>query len=261
MGVDDTLHRILKLVLRPVVHFCLRSSMGLHDLIGCAKEVFVEVAASEISKRGEKVNVSRITTLTGVHRKDVAKIHNEEEPLDLSMQIGRRVIAQWRRDKRFLDRSGKPRVLGCEGPDCEFSRLVRIVSKEIGYAAVLFQLEQINSLQRTPAGVRLKVKGYQPDRKSLEIYRLLAEDVEDLMQAVMVNIDCEEKILPNIHVKVQFDNIDRSDIPKIRSWFHRNCFRWHQAAERFLAKFDLDITPNKDKQGGERVALGIVTRT
>jgi len=221
----------------------------------------VEVAVEEMAQRGEKINVSRVTALTGVHRKDVDQIYKQGETLDPSMQIGRRVIAQWRRDKRFLDSSGRPKILSLENQGGDFARLVRVVSREFGHAAVLFQLENMGAIERTQQGLKLKIKGYQPDRKSLENYRLMGEDAEDLMMAVLSNVSCEEDSLPNIHVKVQFDNLDKSDIAKVRNWFNLKCFQWHQQTEKFLSKLDLDITPNRKKRGGERVVLGIFTRT
>ena len=263
MASDSNLFRALKLVLRPTIRFCLRRSLGLQDLISAAKETFVELAVEEMGAQEQKVNVSRISMVTGVHRKDVAKFHKSGEGLEAAERISTRVIGQWKRDRRFQTDNGRPRVLSVKGEDAEFTRLVRLVSKEVRPASVLFELERAGIVQISKKGAALRGKVYEPKRRAMEVYSMLSEDLEDLMLAAVENVEAEdrEEDPVNIHVKTEFDNVSEEDLEKIREWFDRKCYQWGQQAEKYLASFDLDINPDDEKIGGKRVALGIFTKT
>ncbi|MCB0332812.1 MAG: hypothetical protein KDD55_04885 [Bdellovibrionales bacterium] len=258
---EKALNGCLKMLLRPVIRFCLNRSLGLRDLTEMAKVVFVEVAADEMEANDEEISISRISMMTGVHRKDATRIHREGEELDANTRIPTRVVGQWKHHKDFTSPSGRPRVLSFKGEESEFTQLVQLVSKEIRPAAVLFELERVGVVERTKNGLKLVASSLRLDSHSVEGYQMLAEDVEDLMDAVLDNFDSDEKPLPNIHVKTEYDNIDESDIEKVRKWFASQCFRLHQRAEKMLTELDLDLNPDKKKKGGRRVVLGSFTHT
>lgn len=259
--LDAIFSKCLLNLLRPVVWMCLKRGRGLQDLIESAKRNFVDAAVEELNERGEKVTISRISAMTGVHRKDVVKIYREEALPPTAGKFASRVISQWRKDKRFLTQGRKPRVLSLDGPDCEFNQLVRSVSSDMGPKAILYDMERAGAIEITPNGAKLLVRAYVPRGNPEEGFRMLASDSQDLMRAVMDNIFCDEATLPNYHAKTQFDNLSAEDIPKIRQWLFRQCSMLQQKVDRYLMRFDLDINPNPKKTGGKRVALGIFSRT
>ncbi len=260
--INSTLIECLRTMLRPVVRFCLNRSLGLRELLEAAKVVFIDLAVEEFKARGEKINISRISVVTGVHRKDAVRIYREGDIQDVSTRFTSRVINQWRRDKRFMSKSGRPRVLTFEGDESEFAQLVNLVSTDLHPGTVLFDLERHGSVERTRSGLRLHARSYMPQYNPKEGMRLLATDTEDLMLGVLDNIFADdEKNLPNYHGKVVYDNVDPADVPKIRNWLFKACGALHQRALAQLAKYDLDINPDKKKRGGKRVTLGIFTRT
>jgi len=260
-GTESPFIRCLRRFLRPVARYCIRQNMGIQIFEEASKLVFMEVAAEELKAKGEKVNMSRLSAITGIQRRAVVRIFREgevREPPGLAV----RIIGQWRRDKRFLGKNGRARVLTYEGEDCgEFGRLVRCISKELHPRSLLIDLERMGAVERTRDGVKLLSKLFFNDTASTEIYTMLSEDVEDLMEAVFVNAELDAKDRPNIHVKTQYDNVSPEDLGKIRDWFDKQAYRFHQLAERFMAKFDLDVNPKPGKTGGHRVVVGTFTRT
>lgn len=260
--INSTLIQCLRTMLRPVVRFCLNRSLGLRELLEAAKVVFIELAVEELKGRDEKINISRISVVTGVHRKDAVRIYREGDIQDVSTRFTSRVVNQWRRDKRFTDKGGKPRILEFEGDESEFAKLVNLVSTDLHPGTVLFDLERLGAVERTKGGLKLKVRSYMPLHNPKEGMRLMSSDTEDLMFGVIDNIFAEdEKNLPNYHGKVVYDNVAEEDIPKIRAWLFKACGALHARALAHLAKYDLDINPDSKKKGGKRIALGLFTRT
>ncbi len=250
-------------MLRPIIRFAFRHSIGLRELVDAAKEVYIEIAIKEFKHSNQKVTVTRLSVATGVHRKDADRIVNKgglDKEEEGQGRITGKVISQWRRDKRFLDKGGRPRVLRNEGDDSEFARLVRLVNREVKSGTVLFDLERIGAVHRSPSGLKLKAKAYVPDRDSLEGYRMLAGDVEDLMEAVTLNIKDGGKILPNYHAKAIVDNVALKDLPRVRDWLFKACSNFHKKVVDYVSQYDLDTNPNREGKGGGKVAIGIFSR-
>ena len=261
MEMSSTLIDCLRMVLRPLVKFCLKNAIGLQEFLESAKVVFIDVAAEDMRRREEKVNISRLSVITGVHRKDAVRIYRERDIDDTSSRFTSRVINQWRKDLRFLDKSRRPRVLSFEGENSEFSKLVNLVSTDLHPGTILFDLERLGAIERTKTGLKLKVRAYVPRHNPKEGFRMLGADTQDLMEAVQENIFSDTEELPNYHAKVVYDNIDESDIPKVRKWLFDRASAFHQRALDHLAKYDLDVYPNKKKKGGKRIVLGLFSRS
>lgn len=258
--LSSLLRECIQQMLKPVIRFALKRAVGLQEFIESAKQVYVEVAADQIKKSGQKINLSRLSTLSGVHRRDVTRIFREGEVKEESTRFASRVIGQWRRDKRFLDSSGKPRVLSYRTEDSEFTRLVNHVSKDLHARSILFALEQVGAVKITPNGVKLTARTYEPKKNVREAFRMLARDADELIGAVVDNAMHDGPEPPNFHSYTFFDNISAEDLDKIKSWLYKHCAASHSRVERYLSKFDLDVTPSAKKKGGMRVAMGSFTR-
>lgn len=245
--LHTTMLRCLQQVLRPVVRFCLSRSLGLNELIDVARIVFVEVAEEELERRGEKVNNSRVSAFTGVDRRAVQRIRETREQPDTTMHFAVRVIGQWRRDQRFTDKAGRPRMLSLGGPESEFNELVRSISTTLHPRSTLAALEQVSAVEIIEGKVKLKKAAYIPKGRPVEGFQMLAEDVEDFMSAVSENIFYEGDPLPNFHGQTHYDNIAEEDLPKIRDWLFKQCSNFHHRVDRYLSAFDIDIQSDQKK--------------
>ena len=103
----------LKLLLRPLLRGMISHGVTLPSLTALLKQVYVE-AAEDFRIANKKLTDSRVSLLTGVHRKDVRHIRDEErDALVLSSQasIGVGVVALWTGDSRYLADDGTPAPL------------------------------------------------------------------------------------------------------------------------------------------------------
>ena len=259
---NSALQKSLALLLRPVARFCLRHSLGLREIVETFKSVLVECAAAEMQKQESKVNLSRLATVTGVHRKDVARIYDRGEVYQEPIRLVSRVIQRWREDRDFLDSRRRPRILSYGGEHSEFADLVRRISSDVRSASVLFELYRIGAVKELDGGLKLLAKGYMPSRAlAAEGYRLLALDTAELMDAVEANLKADKEPLPNYHGRITYDNVSVSELPAIRRWLFGQCARLHARAEKFIAARDLDLAPRKSRKGKGKVSLCIFTNT
>ena len=138
----------VELMLRPIIRFCVVQSVAIQDFIELVRILYVQAAAAEMEKRGEEVTVSRLSIVTGLQRRAIDRIYKREESKD-SISITTRVIGQWRSDRRFQNKAGRPRTLGFKGLNNDFTRLVTSISKELRPKTVMYDLERIGAVEIT----------------------------------------------------------------------------------------------------------------
>lgn len=138
-----SLVRALRRVLRPLVRLLLAHQITYPFLANLLKTVYVELAESELAIPDKPQTISRLSLLTGIHRKDVKRLR--EEPLDDDapppvVSLGAQLVARWTAVEEFLDENDHPRPLArLPGSALQpgFDELVASVSKDIRARAVL----------------------------------------------------------------------------------------------------------------------------
>jgi len=126
--------RAVRRILYPLVHLLLKTGMTFPQLAELLKEVYIDVADKEFRLDNKKQTQTRLSFLTGVHRKDVKRLHNVsrdwEEPENVS--VGVRLVAKWRREAYYQDDKGKPLKLPLKAKESEpsFEQLVESVCKQ-----------------------------------------------------------------------------------------------------------------------------------
>lgn len=250
-------------LLRPAVRFCLKKSISIRDLVEIAKSVFIDIASEELESKSIKPTDSRVCAMTGIQRTAIRQ-YREHGLQKGTTQYLYRVIGQWRHDKRFTGKSGKPRILSIKGNESEFHDLVRLISTHLHPRAVLFALAQVGAVEinEEDGTAKLKAKGYTPKANQVEGFQMLASDAETFVQGVIENIEVlsEGGEPNNLHASTVYDNLDQSSLERIQKWLFSQCFNLHRRAEKFISKHDLDLNPDKNKQGGGKIFLGSFTR-
>jgi|688.fasta_scaffold159142_3 hypothetical protein len=251
--------KILKRLLNSVVRVCLRYGYSIQELIEAAKATFILVSKSEIENKGEKCNISRLSVMSGLHRRDVMRILDDAEGPQDSLSVVNRVIGQWCNDKRFCKKRGQPRVLSYQGIQDEFSRLVQTISHDLHPGTVLFELKRREVVEEVKEGVKLKSAVFESNRNHVDGLQMLAEDVDDLTRAVLENISNES--VTHLHSKTEFDKIPIDKIPQISQWLLKKGASWQQETREYLASFDLDISGKSVETTYARVVCGVFSLT
>ena len=181
--------------LQPVARLCVKRSIKFQDFLAAAKLAFVEAAQTELREERRPETVSRLSLMTGLQRLDISRLNRGETEEQKSKSILSRIIAQWLRDRRFLTGDRKPRALQYEGRESEFASLVHSVSRELNAYTVLFELDRLGLVKKTPRGVKLTESYYVASKDLGEGMRMAGGDISDLLGAVVENsIEMKETI-------------------------------------------------------------------
>ncbi|MBL8630081.1 MAG: hypothetical protein JNM81_10660, partial [Rhodospirillaceae bacterium] len=133
----------VKRLMRPLVRLLIAKGFGLPSFIELVKEVYVSVAEDEFPTVGKRQTDSRISLLTGVHRKDVKRLRGaqpEAFTAPRSVGLSPLVVARWLNGTATTDANGQPLPLPrqAESPaQPSFDGLVESVSKDIRPRALL----------------------------------------------------------------------------------------------------------------------------
>lgn len=231
----------LKQILTPVVKFCLRHSVRVQDLWEILKETFIEISKKEIASKGQKITVSRLSVMTGLHRREVMKLIDKEEEYDIGQttDLISKVIGQWQNDSEFCSNGKRPAVLSYGEVQSEFSRLVGKVSNDLNPATVLFELERVNAVEKTTQGVKLLKSSYSPKSDPKKGFRILSSDINDLLFCVEENI-FEDSQTSNLHARTEYDNIDEEDADELKEWIRKQGHDFHKKLREKIANYDRD---------------------
>lgn len=153
--------RILRGLLRPLVRLMIARGVTAPALYRLLKSVYVEVAYQDFRIDEAPPTDSRVSLLTGVHRRDVRAILSDE---DDSWQSARAktvtfatVLGQWIARPDYQNEDGSPRNLARAGtPGLDFESLVQDVSRDIRPRTVLDELLRQGLVEETGEGL-LKV--------------------------------------------------------------------------------------------------------
>jgi len=133
----------IKRVIRPVVRLLLAYNITYPMFIRLLKSVYVDVAVNDFKVEEKAQTDSRISLLTGVHRRDVKQLRSDlshEEKMPEGASLGARVISAWTGRQEYIDRKGRPKPLArfsSEKEPLSFEELVRSVNKDIRPRAIL----------------------------------------------------------------------------------------------------------------------------
>jgi len=247
MGQEPShLFQALRMLIRPLARFCFKHNIRIQEFEEVAKLSFLDVAEEEIQFKNESVSQSRLSVITGLHRRDVNRLYVQEAEPKLSHNLLTRVIGQWR--LTHCHKNGHPKRLSLEGRPSEFMDLVWSLSKDANPYAVMFELERSGLVKRIGDKVDLIAKGFVPSKDFELGFSLLARDSNDLLLAVEENVITGVEPA-NLHLTTEYDNLSENDFNSVRKWLLEEGAKIHLKVSSYLSKLDRDATPGKQKGG------------
>ncbi|ACL61462.1 DUF6502 family protein [Methylobacterium nodulans] len=128
-------------LLRPLVRLFVRCGITFPALTDLLRELYVNVAEYDFALPGKEQTDSRVSLLTGIHRKEVRRLRGAGAPVSaVPVAVSRtsRIIARWLAAPEFTDEQGRPRPLPrASETEPSFESLVASVTRDLRPRAVL----------------------------------------------------------------------------------------------------------------------------
>ena len=193
---DLSLAAALRLM-APLVELLLREGVTYPRLANALKKTFLESATGVLEASSARVNDSSISTLTGIHRKDVREWRSVGQPRPQAKTFGAvmEVFTRWASDPEYCDAQGRPLVLERSGGPGSFEALAASVSNDVHPKTVLQELIRLGVARRAEAApdgsgdrVSLCADAFVPRQGAAEMLQLFSDNVGDHIAAAAHNL-------------------------------------------------------------------------
>ena len=184
------------LVLRPLAKILLRYGIGFREFSEIAKSAFVDVASSEYGIRGRPTNISRVAVMTGLTRKEVRRLRDQNEDGERSVVLKTTplttVLHRWYSEDEYLDEGGRPLPLPFAGEGVSFSSLVRKFGGDIPPGAMRTELKRVGAISEDDDGtIRAIRRAVHPKANHENLCTSLAHGVYPLISSIAHNTNPE----------------------------------------------------------------------
>lgn len=193
--VRPALVAALRRLLHPLVRLLVAEGVTYPFFADLLKELFVTAAREEALANGGRVTDSRLTLLSGVHRKDIRRL-TREAPADPARsqlhRVGTTLIARWLSEGRWRDASGNPIALprsATRGGQVSFAALAESVSADVRPRAILDELVRLGVVRVDDDElVHLEVAGFVPSKEPDAKAYFFGEGLHDHIAAAAHNL-------------------------------------------------------------------------
>ena len=176
----------------------MKGGMTWKEFSEISKSVFVGVASEEFGIRGRPTNVSRVSILTGISRKEVKRQRELLATVDIPVLTkttdATRVLSGWHQDPDYLGDSGEPLPLPEHGPVPSFESLFNRYGGDTPWQTVIKELRRSKSVEVDDAGQLIaKSRYYMPVQVSDEWINMAGQFLHDLGVNINYNMGADEK--------------------------------------------------------------------
>jgi len=209
------------LVLRPISKIMLRYGIGFREFAEVAKSAFVDVATTEYGIRGRPTNISRVAVMTGLTRKEVRRLRDQNESgrdtIVLKTTPLTTVLHRWHSEEDYLDKNGRPATLPFVGETGSFSSLVKEFGGDIPPGAMRTELKRVGALVEDEKGFVSAIRrAVHPKSNHENLCASLVHSVYPLISTIAhnTNPNLEEPTWGQLTAFTA--DITESELPRIR---------------------------------------------
>jgi hypothetical protein len=255
-AVTDAVGRVL----RPFVRLLLDHGITLPTLEEMLKTAYIAVAVEEFRSGAGEPNNSRVSVLTGIHRKDVKRLrgnHPSQTPPPMSVSVGGQIIVQWTSRREFLDSRNRPRPLPRlrrDGGELSFEALVESVSTDVGPRPVLDELLRLGVVRRDDRDrICLEVSALVPRKGMEEKAYYFGLNIHDHLCAVAHNLRGE--LPPRLERSVHSVDLSPQSIDAIGKAVERAGMSALTKTNRLAQQ--LKQRDRRQRRGGHEMTFGV----
>jgi hypothetical protein len=213
-------------LLRPLVRLMMRSGLTFPVLADTLRGLFVDVAINDMLADPKSRTDSRISLLTGLHRKEIRRLRESAGGSDQAPEIVTlisQIVGRWAGSAAFTDADGRPRPLSRsiqpEAADLPlFDTLIASITTDVRPRAVLDDLlahgvVHVDSADR----VQLNTDAFIPRPGGEEQLFYFARNLHDHMAAAAANISAGD-VAPFLDRSVHYDRLTPAEARTLQDY-------------------------------------------
>ena len=227
------------------------------------KEALVETAEDSFTLDGKRVTDSRISVLTGVHRKDIRTFRDESAAAQATEPVSKpsilsTVIGRWMADPVYSDEGGGPRMLprqSVDGPS--FDALVETVTSDVRPRTLLDELVRKGAatVDKKTDTITLTDTALIGGASLDDGLYFLERNVGDHIAAVAKNMLAPPEETPLVERAVFYNQLTAEDVDVLQNLSRENGIALLQEINEAALKMQTDSSTSQNAD--ERFRFGI----
>jgi len=178
-------------LLRPFAKLCLAKGVPIQAIEEQVRQAFVDAAIQACAGDNPDRLTSRISTMTGLTRREVGRIQQTVRPeLPATRSAATDVLAHWTSKAAYVDEDKKPIAIPRQGPAPSFEALAAHVTKDVHARSLLAEMIRLNLVTHRKATdtVALLEDIFVPRNDWPQMVGFLGANVGDHLEAAVSNI-------------------------------------------------------------------------
>jgi len=247
-------------LLRPVTRFLLRHDVAWSEFSDLSKEVFVDVARKEYGIDGRPTNNSRVAMLTGLSRRESARVRdcllnqdaNEDERRGNRIA---RILTGWHVDPDFLDAEGRPKDLHSNGESESLSSLLKRYAGDLPHGAIRKEMSQRGLIQELDNGfVRVLKRDVVYTNLDPEVVRQMGVALHDHAATLEHNLNEERESRPKFEGIADNALVSAAAVKEFEEYVEGRGLEFLQEIDTWLTNHEVDDPADADTH---KVRLGV----
>lgn len=260
---DNILKQAVLALLRPLTRYLIARGWTYPVLCDLLKSVYVEAAIVTHPQESESLTDSRVSLLTGIHRKEVRRLREELDAtienvsLRAEASIAVRVVTLWTTSPRYLNSQRKPRRLPLRstGRQLSFESLVKDTKADMRPNVILDELVRTGVVEIDKQDhVKLLRNAYVsalPEDK----LAFLGANVGDHLRSALHNIEAHDN--PYLERAVFYSHVDAKALAKLKPTLQQRSEQFLKEINNLIAAHSYLGDATKNKTDVRRMRLGV----
>lgn len=258
---ETALVGVLNRLLVPLARLCLANGISFVITEEVLKRAFVQEADALQPGAPEHGKVSRISTATGINRREVTRLTQLEAPARATKQpVASEILARWTTDHAYRNLNGEATALNRLGPAPSFEALAQSITRDVHPRSLLdelIRLDLVNHDENLDL-VSLSSKDFVPKSDSRQMLDFLGNNVGDHLNAAVANVLDDGS--SHLEQAVFADELSKESVEALRPLVMAH---WNTLHEKMVPALTSLI--EADKRAGrtqdQRVRIGLYTFT
>lgn len=262
-NVKLTIQKACRSLLQPIASVALKCGMTWKEFSDLSKSVFVEVATKEYGIQGRPTNISRVSILTGISRKEVKRqrdlLHTPELAVLRKTTDATRLLSGWHQDSEFLDPEGQPLPLPRYGPSPSFQCLFDRYGGDTSEQTLVKEIRKTNAVEIDESD-RMVVKSryYMPKQISDEWIGMAGEFLHDLGVNISYNMEADNKERSRFLGFAVDHHIDSGAMAEFREYMEVRGQEFLQGVDDWLSEHSV-VNGTESNASPIRLGVGLFT--
>lgn len=183
----QALQDALRALLMPLAQLGVARGLPYSAVETLLKQAYVQAASDAHPALLPHRKVSRISTVTGINRREVTRLTQTEAPRPRSRSLASELFAHWLSDPRYRGADGRPLALPRQGPAPSFETLAQTITRDVHPRSLLEELLRLE-LAQLDGDTVVAASVAVPRGDATRMLGFLGDNVGDHLRAAVENV-------------------------------------------------------------------------